>query len=200
MPAAPRDRYPPSMSSSNDRRDPASSDIVPVFLLSVPRSGSTLLQRVVASHSLVATTSEPWFLLPVVYAGRKHGIVTEYDHRLSVEGLHDFLAGIQNGDSLHREAIRTFALSLYRAATRNNESHFLDKTPRYHYIANDLLNIFPEARFILLWRNPLAVVASVDETWGKRAWIGGSHWEDLHRGLASLVDFARRADERVTAL
>jgi hypothetical protein len=188
------------MASPRNPRDPDRSDVIPIFLLSLPRSGSTLVQRVVASHSLVATTSEPWLLLPLVYARRAEGVVTEYDHRLSVVGLNDFVAGIPNGDSRYQEAIRTFALSLYREAARNGETYFLDKTPRYHFIATDLMKLFPEAKFIVLWRNPLAVVASIGETWGKGAWIGGSHWEDLHVGLTPLLRIAQQRDERVMAM
>src|SRR5919107_2181016 len=40
----------------------------PLFLLSLPRSGSTLAQRILAAHGGIATTSEPWILLPYLYA------------------------------------------------------------------------------------------------------------------------------------
>jgi hypothetical protein len=40
----------------------------PLFLLSLPRSGSTLAQRILAAHAGIATTSEPWILLPYLYA------------------------------------------------------------------------------------------------------------------------------------
>jgi hypothetical protein len=39
-----------------------------IFLLSLPRSGSTLAQRILAAHEGIATTSEPWILLPYGYA------------------------------------------------------------------------------------------------------------------------------------
>ena len=34
-----------------------------VFLLSLPRSGSTLLQRLLAAHPQVHTVAEPWLML-----------------------------------------------------------------------------------------------------------------------------------------
>ena len=40
--------------------------IRPIFIFSAPRSGSTLLQRVLAAHTQVATASEPWILLPLL--------------------------------------------------------------------------------------------------------------------------------------
>ena len=52
----------------------------PVFLFSLPRSGSTLVQRLIAGHPQVATTSEPWILLPLLYTVRRPGAYTEYGH------------------------------------------------------------------------------------------------------------------------
>jgi hypothetical protein len=40
----------------------------PIFLLLLPCSGSTLAQRILAAHEGIATTSEPWILLPYLYA------------------------------------------------------------------------------------------------------------------------------------
>ncbi|MBA3701438.1 MAG: sulfotransferase [Rubrobacteraceae bacterium] len=42
----------------------------PLFLLSLPRSGSTLAQRFLAAHDAIATASEPWILLPYFYTLR----------------------------------------------------------------------------------------------------------------------------------
>ncbi|MFV1990599.1 MAG: sulfotransferase, partial [Acidimicrobiales bacterium] len=50
------------------------SEIRPAFLLSLPRSGSTLLQRLLGAHSMVATVAEPWLLIPPLYALRDEGV------------------------------------------------------------------------------------------------------------------------------
>ena len=42
----------------------------PLFL-SLPRSGSTLLQRILGSHDAVATSPEPWLLLPSTPCGNR---------------------------------------------------------------------------------------------------------------------------------
>jgi hypothetical protein len=51
--------------------------INPIFIFSVSRSGSTLVQRVIAAHNGVATVSEPWILLPYLYTSRSRGVTTE---------------------------------------------------------------------------------------------------------------------------
>lgn len=52
-----------------------------------------------------------------------------------------------------------------RALAESGKRVFLDKTPRYHMILPELRHVFPEAHFIFLLRNPIAVLASVIDTW-----------------------------------
>lgn len=47
-----------------------SIESTPLFLLSLPRSGSTLAQRFLAAHDAIARASEPWILLPYLYTLR----------------------------------------------------------------------------------------------------------------------------------
>jgi len=52
-----------------------------------------------------------------------------------------------------------------RALEVAGKRFFLDKTPRYYFIIPELKNVFPEAKFIILLRNPLAVLSSILNTW-----------------------------------
>lgn len=171
----------------------------PVFLLSLPRSGSTLLQRVLASHSKIATTSEPWLLLPLIYPLRKSGVAAIYEHRRMVEAVEDFCNRLPNKRSDYLGAVAAMATSLY-AKIDANADYFLDKTPRYHLILDELCEAFPDARIILLWRNPLAVAASMIDTWNHGKW--NLHWfqVDLFDGLAALHRFAQQSKRRITTL
>lgn len=158
----------------------------PLFLLSLPRSGSTLLQRVLACHPEIETTSEPWLLLPLVYMFRKTGIKAEYDHEVMAIGLEDFCRQLSDKGIDRNGLVRDIALHLYERAG-GSAKFFLDKTPRYHLIVDELLSIFPSAKFILLWRNPLAVAASMMETWSDGKWNLHRFRIDLYDGLANLV-------------
>ncbi|MBU0595569.1 sulfotransferase, partial [Candidatus Bipolaricaulota bacterium] len=129
-----------------------------IFLISQPRAGSTLLQRILGSHPEVHTVSEPWLMLHPFYATRAEGIDTEYSQRIARVGVGSFMEEMPNGRDDHDEGIRRMYAHLYtRALDGSGKSRFLDKTPRYYLIIPDLLRVFPEARFILLFRNPLAV-------------------------------------------
>jgi hypothetical protein len=163
----------------------------PVFILSLPRSGSTLLQRMLAVNKDVRTLPEPWFLLPLAYVLRGGGVYAEYDQSLCVRAAEGFLGRLPGGADEFREAVRLFAYRLYSTAA-DESRYFVDKTPRYHLIAAELLDIFPDAKFIFLYRNPLAVLSSIIATWR----LVHIFKVDLYTGLASLVSAAGQSDDR----
>jgi len=173
--------------------------VEPVFLLSLPRSGSTLIQRVLASHSDIATTSEPWILLPLVYAFRDKGVVAEYEHNNLAHAMEDFCQRLPNGKDDCLLEMKDMVMKLY-AKIGGDAAYFLDKTPRYHLIIDELIEMFPSCKIILLWRNPLAVAASMIETWGAGKW--NLHWFniDLYKGVENLVNAQEKYHERILTL
>lgn len=162
-----------------------------IFLVSLPRSGSTLLQRILGAHPDVGTLAEPWLMLHPVYALKRTGLDAEYDANLAREALDDFLGQIDGGEAAYIEGIRRFAGDLYaRALTRQGKRLFLDKTPRYYRILPELHRVFPQAKFIVLLRNPLAALASTLQTWFEgdpRRLEGTSNQRDLFDGPGLLL-------------
>jgi hypothetical protein len=137
-----------------------------IFLISQPRAGSTLLQRILSGHSEIHTTAEPWIMLHPLYALKKNGLVAEYDSELARLGLKDFISQVPEGQELYFKALRHMGGTLYnRALEVSGKRFFLDKTPRYHFIIPELKAVFPKAKFIFLLRNPLAVLSSTLESW-----------------------------------
>jgi hypothetical protein len=160
----------------------------PVFLFSLPRSGSTLVQRILAAHAEIATVSEPWVLLPLVYMKRNVGIRAEYDHRLASEAIKEFENQLLGKQSAFSEELRTFVMRLYEKAANKRARYFLDKTPRYHLIASEIMAIFPQAKFIFLWRNPLSVLGSYIDYFGSEKWNLYAYHIDLFTGASNLVE------------
>jgi len=173
--------------------------VQPIFLLSMPRSGSTLVQRVLASHPEVSTAAEPWVLLPHAYASRERGIAAEYTQPVAARAIHEFIDGLPGGEADYWRALRGFALELYAAAADPGARYFLDKTPRYHFILPELNLMFPDAKLIFLWRNPLAVVASICETWTKGRWTV-DRWQGDLDGIIDLIDAYLDSRERAVAV
>jgi hypothetical protein len=159
------------------------------FIACQPRSGSTLLQKILGSHSDIHTTSEPWVMLHPVYALREQGVVTEYDVDLARTGLQTFIDELPEGEQDYLDGLRRMYGHLYQQAlSKTDAKFFLDKTPRYYFILQELKAIFPDARFILLFRHPLAVLSSILRTWVEDRWLTLSkHRQDLIEAPARLL-------------
>jgi tetratricopeptide (TPR) repeat protein len=173
-----------------------------IFIISQPRAGSTLLQRILASHAEILSVAEPWIMLHPVYALKISGISMEYDAALARKGLDDFLSQFEQGKDIYYRALRRFAETLYcEALGRSHKRYFLDKTPRYYNIIPELNQMFPDAKFIILLRNPMAVLSSVLKTWRKNRHaelVKSANWPDvikapslIARGMQILKDKAK---------
>ncbi|MCP5186024.1 MAG: sulfotransferase [Pseudomonadales bacterium] len=166
-----------------------------IFVISQPRSGSTLLQRVLSGHPEIQTSAETWLMLHPVYGRRKTGIEAEYNARWQREAVDEFVAHYTDGPEVHDNAIRAYARTYYRnALAKGNRRIFLDKTPRYFLIIEDLYRLFPKARFIFLLRNPMAVLASELETYVK------GNWKVLQRFACDLVAAPRMIADGIALL
>ena len=142
-----------------------------VFIISQPKAGSTLLQRILAGHPDVQTSAETWLMLHPVYGLRKRGITTDYNANWAATGVREFLDNYADGEQTYTEGVRSFAATVFgRVLEKHGKRLFLDKTPRYTMIIDELYELFPEAKFILLIRNPLAVLKSELHTYVKGDW------------------------------
>jgi hypothetical protein len=177
------------------------SKLKPLFIFSLPRSGSTLLQRVLAADSQISSVAEPWVLLPFVYALREHGISAEYSHHWANFALNDFVQALPNGKQDYLSAVGSAVRELYQKAAKNKDArYFLDKTPRYALIVDEIIDIFPDGKFIFLWRNPLAIIASIVETWGDGKWDLSMCKVDLFDGMASLINGYQAHSDQILAV
>ena len=159
----------------------------PIFIFSLPRSGSTLLQRILASSDKISTVAEPWIMLPLF--GYQDNLMTwsVYSSKAYRYAIRDLIKMLPDGEQSLRLAANAYGMSIYDNLA-NGKPYFLDKTPRYHLIAQNLIETFPNAKYIFLWRNPLAVMASISRTWKKNRWTFGSFNIDLNRGMDELID------------
>lgn len=173
-----------------------------IFLISQPRAGSTLTQRILGNHPDIHTISEPWLMLHPLYALRTEGYEAEYNSRLAQDTLKDFLEKLPDGEEAYFEGVRKMYQQLYESALDGSGKHyFLDKTPRYYYIIPELYRTFPEARFIILLRNPLAVLCSFISTWIKENWFGLHLWKhDLIKAPTLLLEAIQLLGERCQVL
>jgi hypothetical protein len=161
-----------------------------VFLLSLPRSGSTIASLVLGNHSKIYCPPEPWFLLKLSVLTKTGNPYSPYDDNLATKAAFDFLKEEQ-----FLNAVRSFAITAYNDHLRSSgKSIFVDKTPRYYHILPFIEALFPDAKKIWLKRNPLDVAASYKEAWGIEGdIITGQHYTpasfDFGMGLFNLSSF-----------
>ncbi|MFZ2541721.1 MAG: sulfotransferase [Gallionella sp.] len=173
----------------------------PLFIFSMPRAGSTLLQRVLAADKQISSVAEPWVLLPFIYALKEQGVRAEYSHHWAHVALMEFIQELPNGRQDYLSAVGLTMRELYRRASKNKDArYFLDKTPRYALIADEIIDTFPEGKFIFLWRNPLAIIASIVETWGNGEWDLSMSKVDLFDGMVNLIEDYQARHEKILAV
>lgn len=173
-----------------------------IFLISQPRSGSTMTQRILGAHSQIHTQSEPWIMLHPLNALKSNNIQTSYDMDLYLKGAVDFIDHLPGKRNLYKAIISDAYCMLYNSILeKEGKGFFLDKTPRYYYIIEELADFFPEAKFIFLWRNPAAVLTSIVKTWSKADWYRLSEWkEDLLNAPQWMLDGIKHLKNRAFVL
>ncbi len=188
----------PSAGTTNGPRP--SGVIRPVFLLSAPRSGSTLVQRVLAAHPGVETASEPWLLLPLLGTQRADLPQSGSWQRVAAHAIGDFAETLPRGGVDIDAALRDAALTLYRGAAGPQATHFLDKTPGYSMIVDDIARVFPDGVLLFLWRNPLGVLSSIVETLDGGRFRPSRQSLTLFDGPARMVAAAERLGDRAVGV
>jgi glycosyltransferase involved in cell wall biosynthesis len=157
-----------------------------VFLISMPRSGSTVLSMMLGSHSQVLCPPEPWILLQgaqvlglgnldAIPFGQESALLASVQFLQAIvdaghgQWLDEVLARAtirMQGGGNARDCLGDTALTLYeKRLDLAGKRMFLDKTPRYYRILDLLDELYPRARKIYLKRNPLDVASSYKD-WG----------------------------------
>jgi len=126
------------------RRGSGLADPAPIFILGLPRSGSTLLEQVLASHSQVEGTSE----LP--YLSR----VAAWLNRNRVDGI-NYPEAVRELRAENFLSLGKDYLQLAHMHRRSGAPRFIDKMPNNFPHVGLLALILPEAKIIDARRHPL---------------------------------------------
>jgi tetratricopeptide (TPR) repeat protein len=130
------------------RRDAGCAAVGPIFIVGRQRSGSTLIEQILSSHSAIEGTAE----LPYI-----PDIVADI---AEVEGPRGGAEYFESLAKLPPETLRALGEQyLQRAALHRKmgRSHFTDKNPGNHFHVGLIALILPNAKIIDARRNPAAV-------------------------------------------
>ncbi len=133
-----------------------------VFVIGSPRSGTTMLERILASHSMILGGPEPHLLTPLAHLGVWANVdKAPYDHILAAQAQRLFVEALPNKDRDYWEACRAYCEVLYgRYLAASGKRFCLDKTPAYALILPFLMKVFPDAKYVVLIRHPIATSVS----------------------------------------
>ncbi len=167
-----------------------------ILVLGSPRSGSTLLMRMLSSHSQIFSRPEPHLLTPLAHLGYWDNVDrASFDQLQASQALHDFVSDLPEGEADYLDALRAYAEVMYgRMLATQDKPYFLDKTPAYALILPFIAKVFPKAHFIVLTRNPCSVWDSFAESFYDGDYEAARDFNPiLLRYVPAMADFLRTA-------
>ena len=149
--------FPPERLRASDVGEPSSG---PIFIVGMPRSGTTLLERVLGQHSDVCAAGElPHFANALTAAARTVSGVQGLSRR-------ELVAASANVDF---RALGADYLARTRPLTEHR-ARFVDKLPLNYLYCGLIHMALPNARILHLTRHPMAVCYAVYKTLFKDAY------------------------------
>lgn len=165
-----------------------------VFVISPPRAGSTLIQRMLGAHRGIFTHPEPHLITPLAHLGI-YGNVDKapYDHINAAEAMRSFVDSLPGGETDYLDALRAYADTLYgRMLSTGEGEFFLDKTPAYALVLPFLERLYPAEKYIVLTRHPLGVFSSYANSFFAGDWARAHEFNPiLERYVPAMARFLR---------
>jgi hypothetical protein len=122
-----------------------------IFVGGPPRSGTSLVQRVLDSH-------------PLIYGGPEFDRIPDIIklknklyHSIDSKRIHLFV----NKDDVNRCITNLIENLLFPAMERAHKRFISEKTPANILVFHELVQIFPDAKYIFVVRDPRAIIASL---------------------------------------
>jgi hypothetical protein len=168
----------------------------PIYIISSPRSGSTLLRLLLNTHSRIAIPP-PGFMFPFFYP-----FMYSYGDLERNENFNAFIEDVLEHQKRkgwpdpigHEELLaakpeRSFA-GVYRAVheiwgARRGKSRWGEKTPRNSFWMAEILECFPDSQFIHILRDGRDVAVDWVENldWPKNAYATAIEWSEHIRAI-----------------
>jgi hypothetical protein len=101
--------------------------------------------------------------------------------------------GLPHGEADYLDALRAYTDTMYgRMLGASDKSRFVDKTPAYALVLPFLTKLYPEAKYIVLTRHPLAVFSSYANSFFEGDWAEAHRYNPIVEryvpAIAALLD------------
>ena len=168
-----------------DRDTMGASEPDPIFIIGLPRSGSTLVEQILASHSTVEGTMELTDIVAIAHTLAKRGDTSNDKTYL------DELPGL--GANELRELGNSY-IERTRVQRKSDRQFFIDKLPNNFAHVGLIHLILPKARIIDMRRHPLACGLSLFKEHFARSQNFSYSLEDIGRYYRSYVQLMDHFD------
>lgn len=167
-----------------------------VFIIGSPRSGSTLLERMISSHTNIVGGPEPHLLTPLAHLGFYENIEkAPYDHLRAVAAQREFIDILPGKEEDYLTALRAYCYHLYSQqleAAGTEKTMVLDKTPAYALVLPFIEKVFPSAKYIVLTRHPAAIFSSFAKSFFEDDWQAAHSFNPIiERYVPAIARFLR---------
>ncbi len=151
----------------------------PIFIMAPGRSGSTLMATLLNTHSKIAIFPETWIFHYLDYYGCMHRFLSKWQLRLLSNDIYN---SVKNTDVIAADSVKKTAaefrgninntLSFINKLGQNyanskGASMWGEKTPPHLFELKHITQLFPDAYYIRLIRDPRDILASYINTWGQ---------------------------------
>lgn len=167
-----------------------------LFIIGSPRSGSTLLNRMLGTHSAIHAPVEPHLLTPLAHLGFYDRVEkAPYDPEISQRGIRELVKHLPQGEADYLDSLRAYTDAIYsRLLSTTDSTILLDKTPAYALVLDFAARLYPNARYVVLTRHPMAVWSSfVDSFFDGNEEAAHAHNPLMERYVPAIARFLRAA-------
>jgi len=131
----------------------------PVFIVGMPRSGTTLIQGILCNTEKYFAIPETHFFSRVAYGLSEN--LNEQDRRKIFRALREkSRIDVDNKILLQLNSQKEVFEYVIGNFNKQNQDTFLEKTPRHVFFYSKILKYYPSAKFICMIREPKNVVSS----------------------------------------
>jgi hypothetical protein len=165
-----------------------------LFVIGSPRSGTTLLMRMLNVHPEILSRPEPHLLTPLASLGYYKTVdKASYDPFQAQLAVRGFVADLPGGEETYVRALRAYTDTMYgEMLADTDKTVFLDKTPAYALELPFLAKLYPDAIFVVLTRHPFAIFSSFAKSFFDDDWPAAHTFNPVvERYLPAIATFLR---------